>query len=120
MNTTNRRGGVLCYRAISLIVAPILFTTLSSRLRADTGNCDGQMITLPFTDVSAGNIFFCSIAEAFLTGLTNGTDSSHYSPSATVPREQMAAFISRSMDASVKRSVKRAAFESVLDYAGRE
>jgi hypothetical protein len=42
-------------------------------------------------------------------GLTNGTDATHYSPSANVPREQMAAFITRTLDASLHRGSRRAA-----------
>lgn len=87
----------------------LLIVLASTRLQADTGSCGGQMITLPFTDVSSDSVFFCSIAEAFLSGLTNGTDATHYSPSAPVPREQMAAFVTRTMDQSVKRGSKRAA-----------
>jgi hypothetical protein len=75
---------------------------------ADTGTCGGQSLTLPFTDVPAGNIFFCSIAEAFFSGLTNGTSPTTYSPSANVPREQMAAFVTRTMDQSLRRGSARA------------
>ena len=69
------------------------------------------MITLPFTDVAAGNVFFCSIAEAYFSALTNGTDATHYSPAANVPREQMAAFVTRTMDQSLKRGSRRAALK---------
>ena len=66
------------------------------------------MITLPFTDV-AGNPFFCTITAAYFTGLTNGTDLTHYSPSANVTRDQMSAFITRTLDQAVKRSSPRIA-----------
>ena len=69
------------------------------------------MITLPFTDVPAANIFFCSIAEAFFSGLTNGTTPTTYSPAANVPREQMAAFVTRTMDQSLKRGSRRASLK---------
>lgn len=82
---------------------------LSTHLRADTGTCAGQMITIPFTDVSAGSVFFCSIAEAYFSALTNGTTSTTYGPSDPVLREQMAAFVTRTMDQSIKRSSRRAA-----------
>ena len=98
-------------RATLLISLIVSVTFLSTRLLADTGTCGGQMITLPFMDVSAGNIFFCSIAEAFFSGLTNGTDATHYSPSASVSREQMAAFVTRTMDQSLKRRSMRAALQ---------
>ena len=68
------------------------------------------MITVPFTDV-AGNIFFCSIAEAYFSGLTNGTTSTTYSPSQNVTREQMAAFITRTQDSALRRGSRRAALD---------
>jgi hypothetical protein len=55
--------------------------------------------------------FFCQIAEAFFSGLTNGTSATTYSPSANVPREQMAAFITRTLDQSLKRGSRRAALK---------
>jgi hypothetical protein len=90
---------------ISLMVTP---TVLSTRLRADTGTCGAGNTTLPFTDVPATNIFFCSIASAYFTGLTNGTSATTYSPANNVTREQMAAFITRTMDQSLKRGSERA------------
>jgi hypothetical protein len=55
--------------------------------------------------------FFCQIAEAFFSGLTSGTSATTYSPSANVTREQMAAFITRTMDQSLKRGSRRAALD---------
>jgi hypothetical protein len=81
---------------------------MSTRLHADSGSCGGATTTVPFTDV-AGSIFFCSIAEAFFSGLTNGTTATTYSPSQDVPREQMAAFITRTLDQSLVRDSRRAA-----------
>jgi Repeat of unknown function (DUF6923) len=88
-----------------LTIVVLLFT--SSRLPADTGTCGGAMTTLPFTDVG-GNFFFCQIAEAYFSGLTNGTTPTTYSPSANVPREQMAAFITRTQDSALRRGSRRA------------
>ena len=105
MNTHTRK------RALLLVAAMVIITATSTRLNADTGLCGGASITLPFVDVPAANIFFCSIAEAFFSGLTNGTDGTHYSPAANVPREQMAAFVTRTMDQSVTRAGKRAALD---------
>jgi hypothetical protein len=83
-------------------------TVLSTRLQADTGNCGGVTITLPFNDVMA-SLFFCQIAAAYFSGLTNGTgDGTTYSPTQTVTREQMAAFITRTLDQSLKRGSQRA------------
>jgi hypothetical protein len=56
-----------------------------------------------------GSIFFCNIAEAYLTALTNGTDPTHYNPSANVTRDQMSAFITRTLDQALARGSKRAA-----------
>jgi hypothetical protein len=92
-----------------LVLAMVLLTAGSRLIQADTGTCGGSSTTLPFTDVSSGNIFFCSIAQAYFTGLTNGTTPTTYSPSDTVPREQMAAFITRTQDSALKRSNRRAA-----------
>jgi hypothetical protein len=83
----------------------------STYIRADTGICEGASITLPFTDVSSGSVFFCSIAEAYFSALTNGTSPTTYSPSANVTREQMAAFITRTMDQSLTRGSRRAALD---------
>src|SRR4030095_5836200 len=85
----------ICYRALALAALAILFAHTSNRLRADTGTCGGASGTVPFNDVPSSNIFFCAIAEAFFSGLTNGTTATTYSPSQVVPRDQMAAFITR-------------------------
>src|SRR5262245_15523847 len=99
----------LCKRSVALAALIAIITAASTQLRADTGTCGGQMISLPFTDVPSSNIFFCSIAEAFFSGLTNGTSATTYSPSDPVLREQMAAFITQTMDQALKRGSRRAA-----------
>lgn len=97
---------------IAVLVTLIASLTLSStRMRADTGTCGGATITLPFTDVPAAGVFFCSIAEAFFSGLTNGTSPSTYNPGDPVTRDQMAAFITRTMDRSLQRGSRRAALD---------
>jgi hypothetical protein len=106
IRNTDRRYAI---RAASLILLVAVLTITSARMRADTGTCNGGSVTLPFTDVAAANIFFCSIAEAFFAGLTNGTGTGNtYSPSGTVNREQMAAFITRTLDQSIRRNNRRA------------
>jgi hypothetical protein len=92
----------------SLLVLVLLLSGVSTRLRADSGTCSGQTIDLPFNDV-ASSAFFCQIAAAFFSGLTNGTTATTYSPTNTVTREQMAAFITRTLDQSLRRGSKRAA-----------
>lgn len=99
------------HRWLLLLVATITLTLCSRLIQADTGACGAQMITLPFTDLQASNIFFCSIAEAYFSGLTNGTSGTTYNPSDPVPREQMAAFITRTQDSALRRGNKRAALQ---------
>ena len=96
------------FRSALLISFILIITVGSSRLRADTGTCGGATTTLPFTDVMSSP-FFCQIAEAFFSGLTNGTAATSYSPSQNVTREQMAAFVTRTMDQSLRRGSTRAA-----------
>lgn len=90
---------------LALIVA---LTVATHRTQADTGVCNGQPITLPFTDVM-GNAFFCQIATAYFSGLANGSSATTYNPSGTVTREQMAAFVSRTLDQGLRRGSRRAA-----------
>jgi hypothetical protein len=106
---TRSTRSYLCRATLLLALAAIVILA-STRLRADTGTCNGQSLTLPFTDVQ-GNPFFCQIAAAYFSGLTNGTTATTYSPTVTVTREQMAAFITRTQDQSLKRGSKRAVTE---------
>lgn len=101
----------LQFRLVLAIVFGLVIIVGSTHQRADSGTCGGVTINLPFTDVPGTNVFFCSIAEAFFSGLTNGTTPTTFSPSANVPREQMAAFISRTLDQSLKRGSRRAALK---------
>jgi hypothetical protein len=95
-------------RALLILSALLLIVITSARMRADTETCGGATITLPFNDVT-GNFFFCQIAAAYFSGLTNGTTATTYTPGQPVPREQMAAFITRTLDQSLKRGSQRAA-----------
>lgn len=116
MEDTRQRRGLEAVlpnkRRAPLLVTAVLILTLGSRLlSADTGTCGGQSITLPFGDVPASNTFFCSIAEAYFDALTNGTSPTTYSPSDPVPREQMAAFITRTQDSALRRGNRRAVMQ---------
>jgi hypothetical protein len=96
-----RSSSILALTMVALVMA-------STRLPADTGICGGANVSLPFTDVM-GNIFFCQIAEAYFSGLTNGTTPTTYSPSDSVLRDQMAAFVTRTQDSALRRGSRRAA-----------
>jgi hypothetical protein len=110
MNILLNQHRIAC-RAVTLLALIVILTVLSARIRADAGNCGGDLINLPFTDVTSNNIFFCAIAEAYISGLTNGTSATTFSPAAPVPREQMAAFITRTLDQSLERGSRRAALK---------
>lgn len=99
-----KRGGLLVLAVLALSMSSLL-------TRADTGSCGGSMLSLPFTDVPGTNLFFCAIAEAYFAGLTNGSTATTYSPADNVTREQMAAFITRTLDQSLTRGSRRAALE---------
>jgi hypothetical protein len=58
--------------AVILSLTIVVLLLASNRLPADTGICNFAQNTVPFTDVMASP-FFCQIAEAFFSGLTNGT-----------------------------------------------
>ena len=71
----------------------------------------------PFTDVA--NDSFCSfVLEIFYVGLTTGTTPTTYNPSGTVSRLQMAAFLSRGVDATLKRGSRRAALKQFWTTQG--
>ena len=108
-------------RLVVLILSVSIVTAVSTRIRADiatTGTCSGVSVTLPFTDVPGGGTFFCSVAAAYFAGLTNGTTPTTYGPSDPVPREQMAAFVTRTMDQSLKRGSNRAALDQFWTNKG--
>ena len=61
----------------------------------------------PFTDVSDAT--FCPfVLEIFTVGITTGVTPTTYEPASSVSRLQMAAFLSRTVDSTLKRSSRRA------------
>jgi DNA-binding beta-propeller fold protein YncE len=110
MKTEKINNSIRLRRASMLVALVLVIITASSQLRADSGICSGAQVNLPFTDVQ-GNGFFCQIAAAYFSGLTNGTSATTYSPTMPVAREQMAAFVTRTLDQSLKRGSRRAALD---------
>ena len=60
----------------------------------------------PFTDVAA-DAFCPFVQEVFYLGITTGTTATTYDPSSNVTRQQMAAFLSRTVDGVLKRGGNR-------------
>jgi len=98
LNTHHKRN----WMSAQLTLMTVLVIT-SGQLRPASATCGGATVTVPLTAVASTNIFFCSIAEAYFSGLTNGTSPTTYNPGDPVQREQMAAFIARTLDQSLKR-----------------
>src|SRR5256885_4067682 len=110
MNIRTQKTGAVLVSLLAIVLG-------SSRMIADIGACGGMTTTLPFADVM-NSVFFCQIAQAYFSGLTNGTTASTYSPSANVTREQMAAFVTRSLDQSLKRGGERTKLNRFWTNAG--
>ena len=73
----------------------------------------------PFTD-TANDAFCPFVLEVFYLGITTGTTSTTYDPTANVTRLQMAAFLSRTVDGVLKRGSRRAILEHFWTSAQNE
>src|SRR5262245_44361409 len=67
----------------------------------------------PFTD-TPGDAFCPFILEVFYLGITTGTTPSTYDPTGVVNRTQMAAFLSRTVDGTLKRANRRTAVNQLF------
>jgi len=92
------------FKAVAAAWVLVLFLGSGLRVLADCSS-----FGLPFTDLGSGTSFCAAIAEAYYTGLTNGTGPTTFSPGSDVTRVQMAAFVTRTLDASLYRGSRRAA-----------
>ena len=87
------RRGVLA--AIAFLMALVVGASNSQ-----VGGCG------PFSDVN--NTIFCPfVLEIFYLGITTGVTPTTYNPDGDVSRIQMAAFLSRTVDATLKRGSRR-------------
>ena len=84
----------------------LLFLSAGFRILADCSSYG-----LPFADLGSETTFCAAIAEAYYSGLTNGTSATTYSPSDDVTREQTAAWATRTLDAALVRGSRRAALD---------
>jgi hypothetical protein len=91
-----RRGRALF---LSTVVAAAVLSGAGSALLGICG---------PFTDV-AGDAFCPFVLEVFYLGVTTGTTPTTYDPASGVSRLQMAAFLSRTVDGTLRRASLRAA-----------
>ena len=66
----------------------------------------------PFNDV-APDAFCPYVLEAFTAAITTGVTATTYDPNDAVSRLQMAAFLSRTVDATLKRSSRRTAMNQL-------
>ncbi|HET7451958.1 MAG TPA: S-layer homology domain-containing protein [Thermoanaerobaculia bacterium] len=90
-------------RCVTAAWALLFFAGAAFRVLADC-----SAFGLPFNDL--GSTTFCAeIAEAYFSGLTNGTTPTTYAPLNNVTRQQMAAFVTRTLDQSLLRGSRRAA-----------
>jgi parallel beta-helix repeat protein len=73
----------------------------SASIRSGTITAAGQTFTvyqgIQFADVSTSHLFYTEIGKLSARGITLGCGSANYCPDSTVTREQMAAFIIRSL-----------------------
>ncbi len=87
-------------RSAAILLAAVL-AALGGAAGAALGTCG------PFTDVPADS--FCPfVLEIFTLGITTGTTATTYDPASSVTRLQMAAFLSRTVDGTLKRGGPRA------------
>ncbi len=85
--------------ALAVLVSAAILSGAGAALFATCG---------PFLDVTDAG--FCPfILEIFSLGITSGTTPTTYDPSGNVTRVQMAAFLSRTVDTTLKRASQRAA-----------
>jgi DNA-binding beta-propeller fold protein YncE len=102
-------GGIRSAR--TLFASSVLLTVLAGAGSALRGACG------PFTDVALDN--FCPfVLEIFYFGITTGTTPTTFDPTANVSRLQMAAFLSRTVDGTVKRGSRRAALRQFWTTQG--
>jgi hypothetical protein len=106
MGLQGRKEGLMRFsrvprRALGLLPVALLavFAGVTQRLLGVCG---------PFTDVAA-DAFCPFVLEIYYLGITAGTTATTYDPAGNVTRLQMAAFLARSVDASLKRGSRRAA-----------
>src|SRR5262245_58854308 len=99
---TSQEHDMRLHRAGRFVVPCALVSLVLGAGSALLGTCG------PFTDVAA-DAFCPFVLEVFYLGITTGTTPTTYDPAGNVSRLQMAAFLSRTVDGTLKRGSRRAA-----------
>src|SRR5262245_9015400 len=99
---TSQEHDMRLHRAGRFVVPCALVSLVLGAGSALLGTCG------PFTDVAA-DAFCPFVLEVFYLGITTGTTPTTYDPAGNVSRLQMAAFLSRTVDGTLKRANRRAA-----------
>jgi len=83
----------------------LVLTTVIAAGIASPGKAETPAQALPFTDMSeCDTASVNAIGEAYWAGLTSGTSATTFGPEETVSREQMATFVTRTLDGSSRFS----------------
>lgn len=79
---------------------PSFNNTWTAQIRRDYGGdiTWRNLANLPFVDVPEGSFYYDAVAWALEQGITNGTDETHFSPSAPCQRAAVVTFLWRAMD----------------------
>jgi YVTN family beta-propeller protein len=97
---------------VSALTLVVVLSGLRPTIALAAQLCGGLLYPFPFIDVAGESLPFCtSILELYVTGISKGTSATTFSPTATVTRDQMAAFLQRSLDQGVQRGSRRAALD---------
>ena len=94
----------------TLALSLVLTTSGAAQEWPAANTCGGLPTAVPFTDLGPIYAGFCpGIEQAYWSGLTTGTTATTFSPSDTVTRDQMATFITRTLNQGLNRNKRRAA-----------
>lgn len=99
---TIRNGRIL--RTAAVVWAAAVCVGVAFRVLADCSS-----FGLPFTDLDSESTFCAAIAEAYYTGITNGSSATTFSPNDPLTRAAGAAFATRALDGALTRGSRRAA-----------
>ena len=68
---------------------------MAKKILAVLPGYDGEIPSLPFVDVPEGSWYYDAVEYCYDRGITQGTDATHFSPTSSVTRGQLATFLYR-------------------------